>query len=105
MKLDIRQSPLWEKYMINNGWKSVRLSTGFVIFFYHTPFGSFGKTQRLTLKTAAEFKEVDAVCKKERALFLKLEVGCDQNLRKLERYGFIKSPTFFAPPKTVIIDL
>jgi lipid II:glycine glycyltransferase (peptidoglycan interpeptide bridge formation enzyme) len=105
MSLHIRQSKQWEEYFKKIRWKGVRIKNSSVLFFFKTPFGSFGKCQRPNLLGKKDLKEIDRVCKKERALFLKIELARDQNPKIFEEFGYVDSKFPLAPPSTLIIDL
>jgi len=105
MVLDLRQSPKWEKYMNFLGWEGKRIKNGGVLFFYKTPIGSLVKTQRLPFLSKKDLKEVDKVCKKHKALFIKIESSIAQDINVLEKSGYILSNFTLAPPSSLVIDL
>ena len=89
---EIRQSDEWAKSIKTYGWEYVRTSTGINIAFLKNRFGSFVKIQKPKIFTEEELKEMEEICKKNKALFIKIEPSLGQNLDILEKLRYTTSP-------------
>jgi lipid II:glycine glycyltransferase (peptidoglycan interpeptide bridge formation enzyme) len=112
------QSAEWGQLKSAFGWNVVRividnagiqllfrkLSFGFTIAYAPKPFlgdQSFGISERLWV-------EIDAVCKKNKAIFLKIEPDAwdtDPISLNSERWSLVKSPHNIQPPRTIVVSL
>jgi len=98
------------------GWKPVRLilddGTGAQILFRRLPFGlTLGYMPKPVMsnklqETRNEFwNEVDSVCKKNKAIFLKIEPDIWDDNFILHNSSFILSKYNIQPPRTIVIDI
>ena len=112
------QTGQWGELKAGFGWKPVRLINEKVavqILFRKLPFGlTIGYIPKLAIgvqqvaDSQRVWGEIDLVCKKNRAIFLKLEPDTweDENPIKITNYPFlITSPHNIQPPRTIIIDI
>lgn len=110
------QTGEWGELKSSFGWKPVRLVSGKVgaqILFRKLPLGfTVGYIPKLAISfqqsaLSQEFwREIDSVCKKNRAIFLKLEPDL-WNDQKLDPWSvtFRSSPHNIQPPRTIIVDI
>jgi len=118
------QTGEWGELKSSFGWKPVRLvsgQAGVQILFRKLPLGfTVGYIPKLAISfqpsaLSQEFwREIDSVCKKNRAIFLKLELDLwnDQRLDTLAlsevegwSAAFRSSPHNIQPPRTIIVDI
>ena len=102
---DIRQSEAWSKYLEMYGWQSAVTSGLTNIEMQKTLFGKIAKIQRPKFLTQNDLAEIDAVCKKEKILLVKLEPELTQNLDILKNADYFQSFFPLLPPSTIYIDL
>ena len=109
------QTGEWGELKSAFGWEAVRVineNFGAQILFRKLPLGfTIAYIPKLafsnqSLAFSQEFwKEVDVVCKKHRAIFLKIEPDTWQDNVSLELSSFIISKQNIQPPRTIIVDL
>ena len=109
------QTGEWGELKSAFGWEAIRVvhgDVGIQILFRKLPLGfTIGYIPKLafsdqSLAFSQEFwKEVDVVCKKRRAIFLKIELDTWQDNVSLELSSFINSKQNIQPPRTIIVDL
>lgn len=114
----ILQTAEWGELKSAFGWDPVRLiledGLGAQILFRHLPLGltlaylpkpAFSGQQMAV--SGQLWAEIDAVCKKRRAVFLKIEPDAwnDSPLHIEEGPGLRESPRNIQPPSTILIDL
>lgn len=98
---DIRQSPLWAKYLKELGWESHKFEKNF-IYYKKLPFlGTVIKYQRPEGKI--NLKKLLAFAKEKKALILKVEPQKDS--REFQKFGFHEDSFPLSPPKTILIDI
>ena len=68
-------------------------------------FSRFGTTEVVTTWGDEFWSEVDSVCRKRRAIFLKIEPDFWESIFIFHLSSFILSPYNIQPPRTIIIDL
>jgi lipid II:glycine glycyltransferase (peptidoglycan interpeptide bridge formation enzyme) len=102
---DIRQSPHWGKYLSWLGWRSYVTKRGINIEITPTKLGSFVKIQRPAAFSKEDLDEIEDICIKNRALFIKIEPYIDQDISVLENSGYRISLTPLAPPSTIYLNL
>lgn len=102
---DLRQSENWKEYLKWLGWNCIRTSKGTSIAIRKTPIGALTKIQRPRNLDEQELKEIEQICLKHKAMFIKIEPGLAQNLDLLESRGYRENKHPFIPPSTSIIDL
>ena len=109
----------WGELKRGFGWKPVRLilddSTGAQILFRRLPFGlTLGYmpkpvfSGKLSFITDQFWNEVDSICKKHRAVFLKIEPDVwdnDSPLRLGKGLGVRVSPHNIQPPRTIVLNI
>jgi lipid II:glycine glycyltransferase (peptidoglycan interpeptide bridge formation enzyme) len=102
---DIRQSPLWAKYLEKLGWLVEKIDGNFV-YIKKIPFlGSFIKIQRVK---NFDLKKIDIIRKKYRAFSIKIEpdISAPKNfINSLQKLNFKKDNFPLSLPKTIWIDL
>lgn len=103
--LDIRQTPQWSKYLASLGWASEVTPGGISVQIRKSFLGSFVKVQRPLHLTKQDIQEIDEVCKKNKAVFCKLDVTDEPEEGLLESVGFEISIHPIAVPSTLYIDL
>jgi len=102
---DIRQSKGWSEYLTFLGWNSVRTFNDINIEIRKVFFGGLVKIQRPKSISKNDLIEITEICKKNRALFIKLEPSLGQDLKILTDYGYVKSASPLLPPTTIFINL
>jgi lipid II:glycine glycyltransferase (peptidoglycan interpeptide bridge formation enzyme) len=109
------QTGEWGELKAAFGWTAIRIvntDVGAQILFRKLPLGftiayvpklAFGDQQSAI---SEEFwREVDLVCKKQRAIFLKVEPDAWENGITLHPSAFILSEHNIQPPRTILVDL
>jgi lipid II:glycine glycyltransferase (peptidoglycan interpeptide bridge formation enzyme) len=102
---DIRQSGEWQKYQKWLGWTCLKTSKGTNIALRKILSRAVVKIQRPHNLTQKELVEIEKICRKHKALFIKIEPGSNQNLDELKKAGYVKSYHPLLPPSTIFIDL
>jgi hypothetical protein len=102
---DPRQSPKWADSMEKLKWKAIVTSGGIYVFLFKTILGTLVKIQRPDNLTQQDLVEIEQICKKANALFIKISPNYTQDVSILENYGYIKSYFPLIPTKTMFIDL
>jgi lipid II:glycine glycyltransferase (peptidoglycan interpeptide bridge formation enzyme) len=105
----------WGELKKDFGWKPVRLVSGNVgvqILFRRLPLGFtiayIPKTVMSNELLSNEFwREIDSVCKKNRAIFLKIEPNTwSEDFQLISRPSFlVTSPHNIQPPRTITLDI
>lgn len=102
---DLRQSPQYARFMKAIGWK-VKKTSNFYAYIKRFPIiGSFIKIQR---PKKVDLKKVLDIAKKHRAFQIIIEPHSASPQGKenlLSKHGFRQSKSYFAPSKTIQIDL
>jgi lipid II:glycine glycyltransferase (peptidoglycan interpeptide bridge formation enzyme) len=106
----------WGELKKDFGWKPVRLvlnnEFGCQILFRRLPLGLtlgympkpvFGR--QWTVIGERFWKEVDAICKKNHAIFLKIEPDAWEETFNVQPGNFKLSPHNIQPPRTIVIDI
>lgn len=113
------QTGEWGELKSAFGWKAVRIIKGNVgvqILFRKLPLGfTIGYLPKPTFSNQLPFldqelwREIDAVCKKNRAIFLKIEPDLWQDIElndlPITNYQLQMSPHNIQPPRTIIVDI
>src|SRR3989344_333796 len=86
---DIRQSDEWAENMKMYGWDFIRTSGGINVGFLHTKLGAFVKIQRPMLLDKKDLEEVEELCKRNHALFIKIETSYGQNIDTLVNAEYV----------------
>ncbi len=103
---DVRQSPAWGEMLKYYGWKLYYTSSGVMVAVMKVPLlGSLIKVQRPKNLTKTDMDEISDLCKKHRALFIKIDPFVNQDIQLLRDYGFIQSSFPLCPTKTMFINL
>lgn len=102
---DLRQSDGWGEYLEFLGWKCVRTSNGALVFLRKSLVGTVTKIQRPKALSHKDLEEIEEICKKHNALFIKIEPQLDQNLEFLEKEKYTVSAFPLLSPSTIYIDL
>lgn len=106
----------WGELKKDFGWKPVRIildgETGVQILFRRLPLGlTLGYmpkpvfSNQLSVVGDRFWKEVDAICKKNRAVFLKIEPDSWSEESNLQSSTFRPSNHNIQPPRTIVIDI
>lgn len=111
----ILQTGEWGELKSAFGWEAVRVVSGNVgaqILFRKLPFGftiayipKFIFSHLHSAINEKFWKEIDHVCKKHHAIFLKIEPDVWDNENILHPSSFIPSKQNIQPPRTIIIDI
>lgn len=104
-KQNLRQSENWLIYLQSLGWKHIETTSGVKIALLKTPLGKVVKIQRPSSLSKKDLAEIETICKKNKALFIKIEPGIKQNQEILINAGYELSSHPLCPPSTVFIDL
>jgi peptidoglycan pentaglycine glycine transferase (the first glycine) len=113
------QTGEWGELKSAFGWKAARIIKGNVgvqILFRKLPLGfTIGYLPKPTFSNQLPFldqelwREIDAVCKKNRAIFLKIEPDLWQDIElndlPITNYQLQMSPHNIQPPRTIIVDI
>ncbi len=102
---DIRQSDEWAENMKMYGWDFIRTPGGVNVGFLHSRLGSFVKIQRPRLLNEKDLEEIEDLCKKHRAFFIKIETSYGQNIEILTKNAYIASSNIMSPASTIYMDL
>lgn len=102
---DIRQSNEWGENMKMYGWDFVRTPGGINVGFLHSKIGSFVKIQRPRLLNEKDLEEIEDLCKKNRAFFIKIETSYGQNIEVLTKNAYVASANIMSPASTIYMDL
>jgi len=103
---DVRQSPAWGEMLKFYGWKLYYTSSGIMVAILKIPLlGSMIKVQRPKNVTKQDMEEIMEMCKKHRALFIKIDPFINQDLKIIRDYGFSQSTFPLCPTKTMFINL
>jgi lipid II:glycine glycyltransferase (peptidoglycan interpeptide bridge formation enzyme) len=102
---ELRQSENWAKYLTTLGWTSVRTSSGINIEHRKLGFLSIVKIQHPKPLTTQDLEEIETICKKHKALFIKIEPSIGQDIKILEEKNYRKSHYPMLPPATIYTDL
>jgi len=119
--LHLLQTAEWGELKSAFGWKPVRILSGDMgvqILFRKLPLGlTIGYIPKMTIGDQSSansdqfWKEVDSICKRHHAIFLKLEVDAWETsltptpLPAGEGRGVRESPHNIQPPRTIVIDI
>ncbi len=113
--LHLLQTAEWGELKSAFGWKPVRIINGDVgaqILFRKLPLGfTIGYIPKVAISDQSSvnsdqfWKEVDAVCKRHHAIFLKLEVDAWEPEFILHLSSFIFSEHNIQPPRTITLDI
>jgi peptidoglycan pentaglycine glycine transferase (the first glycine) len=104
----------WGELKKDFGWKPVRVISGDIgvqILFRRLPLGFTiaympkVDSNQLSVISDQFWREVDSVCKKNRAVFLKLEPDAWDDAFCLLPSAFRTSPHNIQPPRTIILDI
>ncbi|MBI3167479.1 MAG: peptidoglycan bridge formation glycyltransferase FemA/FemB family protein, partial [Chloroflexi bacterium] len=104
----------WGELKEGFGWKPVRVVSGDVgvqILFRKLPFGFTiayipkVSSEQLSVISEQFWREVDSICKKNRAVFLKVEPDVWTEEFILHPSSFIISPHNIQPPRTITLDI
>ena len=105
----------WGELKKDFGWKPVRLVSGNVgvqILFRRLPLGFTiaympkpVDSGQWTVDSEAFWREVDTICKKNRAIFLKIEPDAWDSEFRILHSAFRISPHNIQPPRTIIINI
>jgi len=115
-KAHILQTRPWGEFKSAFGWKPYYVRAqdlGALVLFRKLPLGfSIGYIPRGPVGAGdwgSFWSQLDAICRKERALFLRVEPDLwepvDQSFIKHQLPGFIQSRQTIQPPRTLLIDL
>jgi peptidoglycan pentaglycine glycine transferase (the first glycine) len=105
----------WGELKKDFGWKPVRIinnEVGAQILFRRLPLGlTIGYmpkpvfSNQWSVVSEQFWKEVDSVCKKNHAIFLKIEPDVWNDQFILHNSSFIISPHNIQPPRTIVVDI
>jgi lipid II:glycine glycyltransferase (peptidoglycan interpeptide bridge formation enzyme) len=105
----------WGELKKDFGWKPVRIiqnEVGAQILFRRLPLGlTIGYMPKVVMsnelqETSNEFwKEVDSVCKQNKAVFLKIEPDAWETSFLIPHSSFLISPHNIQPPRTIVISI
>jgi lipid II:glycine glycyltransferase (peptidoglycan interpeptide bridge formation enzyme) len=104
------QTGVWGELKSAFGWKPVRIvheKAGVQLLFRKLPLGfSIGYLPKANPHESL-WREIDLVCKQNRAIFLKLEPDLWQDApsANLPIYQFRISPHNIQPPRTIVVDI
>ncbi len=107
------QTGEWGELKSAFGWEPVRMisgEAGIQILFRKLPLGlTIGYIPKANVKQSL-WKEIDSVCKRKRAIFLKLEPdlwenSVESNKLRVTNHELRISPHNIQPPRTLIVDL
>ncbi len=101
----LRQSDGWAKYLKALKWEMLDTRGGIRIAVLKTLLGTVSKIQRPKKFTEAQLKEIEDICTKKKAMFIKIEPGYEQNEKLLQKHGYIRSNFPLSPPSSLVIDL
>ncbi len=98
--MDLRNTPIWGKYLSTIGWKSEGSFRVRPILFF-----SIIKWQRPENIEAADLQRLKKTALKHRALFAKVEVNNNEQAQFLLKSGFKPDSWPLTPAKTLILNL
>lgn len=111
----ILQTAEWGELKAGFGWESVRIisgEAGVQILFRKLPLGftiAYAPkpvfSHQSSVISEKLWSEIDAVCRKKRAIFLKIEPDSWENPLRITHYMLHTSPHNIQPPRTIVISL
>lgn len=105
IRIDLRQSAEWAKFLSSIGWTCQETALGSKLYMQlHAPL-KVAKVQKSPFLTKQDVDEIEEICKKHNVLFLKIEPVNDQIVPYLVEQGFLPSQAYLTPPATLQIDL
>ena len=102
---DVRQSPQWSSFLETLGWKSFRTSKGINIQIRKSVFGALVKIQKPNPFDKDDLNEIEKICRKQKAIFIKIEPYFGQDTDLLKNTGFEVSWFPMTPTATYFINL
>jgi len=102
---DVRQSPQWSNFLETLGWKSFRTSKGINIQIRKSVFGALVKIQKPNPFDKDDLNEIENICQKQKATFIKIEPYFGQDIDLLKDAGFEISWFPMTPTATYFINL
>jgi lipid II:glycine glycyltransferase (peptidoglycan interpeptide bridge formation enzyme) len=102
---DIRQAPGWQSYLEWLGWKCEKTPKGISIFLRKEGPLVVTKIQRPRLLDETDLREIEDICRKNKALFIKIEPNVGQDTKVLRKHGYRKNHHPLLPPSTLVLDL
>src|SRR4030066_821539 len=103
--ISIRQSDKWDEYLKFLGWRILKNKKGTKIAILKTFIGNVTKIQRLKKFDEQELKDIEDLCIKNKALFIKIEPMQDQDMSVLTENGYRNSAFPLSPTSTLLINL
>ncbi len=105
----VLQTAEWGALKAGFGWEPVRLisgEAGVQLLFRKLPLGwTLAYLPKPLAGFEALFPEIDATCRKKRAVFLKVEPDCWEETSPGALSAFRRSPHNIQPPRTVVVSL
>lgn len=102
---DLKQSPMWGKYLHAMGWTIHVTSRGIQLMLMPTIIGGLVKIQHPTVVTKEDLIEIEKFCRDHKALFIKLEPYVAQDMAIFNNAGFVASRSPQCVPSTMYLDL
>jgi lipid II:glycine glycyltransferase (peptidoglycan interpeptide bridge formation enzyme) len=102
---DIRQSDPWMECLKLYGWKIFTTTNNTKVALMTTFMGSFIKIYKPPILTKDDLLEIEALAKKRRGMFIRIEPNVGQDVNLMESMGYVTSPHPFNPTKNAYFDL
>lgn len=102
---DIRQSDAWSSYLKMYGWNSLKLSSGSTLRITSYILSNRAQLLRPAILHEDDLKEIDALCKKNKVLFVKISPNQHQNTDIFKPFGYRKTKNIDLMPNTMFIDI
>ena len=104
----VLQTAEWGQLKAGFGWEPVRIISGQAgaqILFRKLPLGFTVAYMPKPISFDGLWSEIDAICRKKRAIFLKIEPDSWEDTLRTTHYALRTSPHNIQPPRTIILSL
>lgn len=102
--IDIRQTPQWGTFLESLKWES-HFVENILVMTRSLGIGSAVKIQHPTRVTSQNLIDIEILCKKKNALFIKLEPFLGQDIKLITDAGYVESPYPQCVPSTMYLNL
>ena len=105
IRIDLRQSKEWARFLESIGWTCQETTAGSKLYMQIQAPLKVAKVQKSPFLTEQDIDEIEAICKKNKILFLKVAPVDNTVVPYLQTLGFVPSQAYLTPPATLQIDL
>ncbi|MFC1622091.1 lipid II:glycine glycyltransferase FemX [Patescibacteria group bacterium] len=101
----MRQSDFWSKYLGFSGWETIKTKSGVKVRFLKLLGRKLVKIQKCPPLNKTQLQEIEDLCVKNKALFIKIEPGVGQDEKLLLEQEYKESDFPLSPTISLVIDL